>query len=135
MNDSINSLILLNSTLPSTLCKHLVDLWFPILRKWNSVVENRPNEQTKKKLESQNPINDNRASVTWEQSYQSHFGTVVPVSLGKIVEVALGDNHVNVTWEQLSWEVKFLEISSFQQLLKQIFKNLFSEKIVSDYSF
>ena len=36
----------------------------------------------KYKLESQNQLGNNRASVTWEELCQCHLGTIVPVALG-----------------------------------------------------
>ena len=63
------------------------------------------NFKTKYKLESQNPLGNplgtivpftlgnNLASLTWEQSGQSHLGIILPVSLGK--------NCVSHPWEKL----------------------------------
>ena len=76
------------------------------------------NYNTKYKLESQNLLGNNGASVTWEQSCQCHLGTIVPVSLGNncagltceqlcqshletIVPVSLGNSCASITWEQL----------------------------------
>ena len=42
-------------------------------------------------LESQNPLGNNCASVTWKQSCQCQLGTTAPVSLR--------NNRVSVTWE------------------------------------
>ena len=42
----------------------------------------RTNCKTKCKLESQNPLWNNRASLTWEHLCQSYLGSIVPVSLG-----------------------------------------------------
>ena len=77
----------------------------------------RTNCKTKYKLESQNPLGNNRASVTWEQLCQFHLGTIVPVSLRNnpssltweqtrqyhlrtIVPVSLENNPASLTWEQ-----------------------------------
>ena len=49
----------------------------------------RINYKTKYKLESQNTLANNRASLTWEQLCQSHFGGVV-----------LGNICASITWEQ-----------------------------------
>ena len=86
----------------------------------------RTNCKTKCKLQSQNPLGNNRVSLTWErfpsttreQSCQSRLGTIMPVSLvyncasvtweqlyqchlGTIVPVLLGKSRTRVTWEQL----------------------------------
>ena len=53
----------------------------------------KTNCKTKYKLESQNPLGNNGASVTWERSCQCHLGTIMPVSLG--------NSRASVTWEQL----------------------------------
>ena len=51
----------------------------------------RTNCKTKYKLESQNPLRNNRASVTWEQLCQCHLATIVPASFE--------NNRASVTWE------------------------------------
>ena len=56
----------------------------------------RTNCKAKYKLESQNPLENNGVSVTWEQSYHCHLWKVVPMSLE--------NNGANVTWEK-SWQV------------------------------
>ena len=77
----------------------------------------RTNCKTKYKLESQNPLGNNHASVTWEQLCQCHLGAVVLVSLknncasvtweqlcqchlGKMVAALLENNRASLTWEQ-----------------------------------
>ena len=60
----------------------------------------RTNCKTKYKLESQNPLGNNRAYVIWENLCQCHFETIVPVSLGTIVPVSLGKNRASLAWEQ-----------------------------------
>ena len=52
----------------------------------------RTSRKTKYKLEIQNLSVNNRDSVTWEQSRQSHLETFVPVSLG--------NNRISLTWEE-----------------------------------
>ena len=39
------------------------------------------------------PLESSHASVSWEQSCQSHLRTIVPVSVGS--------NHASLTWEKL----------------------------------
>ena len=78
----------------------------------------RTNCKTKYKLESQNPLGNNRGSVTWKQSYHCHLRKIVPVSLEKkrasvnweqscqchsrtMMPVSLGNNRASLTCEQL----------------------------------
>ena len=78
----------------------------------------RTNCKREYKLESQNPLGNKCASLTWEQSFQWHLGTIVPVSpgnsctsltwkqlcqsnLGTIVSVSIGNYCASLTWERL----------------------------------
>ena len=77
----------------------------------------RTNWKTKCKLESQNPLGNNGASLPWVQLCQCHLRTIVRVSLGNsrviltreqlrqchlgtIVPVSLRSNCTSLTWEQ-----------------------------------
>ena len=53
----------------------------------------RTNCKAKYKLESQNTLENNGVSVTWEKSWQVHLGIIVFLSLGY--------NRASVTWVQL----------------------------------
>ena len=85
------------------------------------------NCKVKHKLENQNPLRSNRASITWEKLCQSHsgklcqchFGTIMAILvgnncgyLGKIVPVTLGNNCASLTLEKL-WQSHFGTVAPF----------------------
>ena len=57
----------------------------------------RTNCKTNYKLENQNSLGNNCATLTWEQSCQCHLGTIAPVSLGNNCVVSLDNTRVSVT--------------------------------------